>query len=116
MFAEGLEKIDKFAFSESAVENVELPASLRKIAQGAFAKCKSLITVTVNEGLETLGENEYTEDRRPYCGVFEASAVERVMLPSTLKKIEYSAFKDCRSLKCIALPENLERIGRWCFQ
>ena len=35
-FPEKLERIDMFAFSQTKLENVELPASLRKIGQGVF--------------------------------------------------------------------------------
>lgn len=36
-------------------------------------------------------------------------------LPRTLKRIEYSAFEDCRNLKGILLPERLEFIGKRVF-
>ena len=36
---EGLEKIDLYAFRETGLEDVELPASLRTMAHGAFAEC-----------------------------------------------------------------------------
>ena len=50
-----------------------------------------------------------------YYGVFEESSVERVRLPSTLKKIEYCAFEDCKNLRRVTLPDELEYIGDWCF-
>ena len=37
------------------------------------------------------------------------------MLPSTLRRIEYDAFKSCRNLENIALPKGLEYIGGMCF-
>ena len=40
---------------ETGVESVILPRSLRVLAQAAFARCKGLKTVVLNEGLETLG-------------------------------------------------------------
>ena len=55
---------------ENGLENVELPASLRTIAQGAFYKCKSLRTVKFSEGLEVLGTDEYTDDGKMWLGVF----------------------------------------------
>ena len=96
-----LENIDLFAFSETGLENIEFPASLRKIAQGAFYKCESLKTVKFNEGLEVLGTDEQADDGEMWYGVFEESSVEHVKLPSTLKRIEYSAFEDCKNLKHI---------------
>ena len=41
--------------------------------------------------------------------------MERIELPSTLKRIEYNTFEDCKNLKSIWLPERLEYIGDWCF-
>ena len=68
----------------------------------------------LNEGLEVLGTDEYPggED---WCGVFHGSALESVELPSTLRRIEYSAFAYCARLKHIRLPEGLEVIGKAAF-
>lgn len=49
------------------------------------------------------------------CGVFEGSAVKSVVLPSTLRRIEYHAFQGCEKLEDIILPERLEFIGKYCF-
>ena len=91
-FPDSLEKIGLFAFAESGVEQVVLPVSLRTIAQGAFHKCENLKTVKFSEGLEVLGTDEYDDDGGMWYGVFQESSIEHVELPSTLKRIEYSAF------------------------
>ena len=36
-------------------------------------------------------------------------------MPSTLKRIEYSAFRDCKELKKVLLPDGLEVICMRCF-
>ena len=64
----------------------------------------------LNEGLEVLGSDE------DGCGVFYESAFESVVLPSTLKRIEYGAFEDCKKLKIISIPKSLEFIGPNCFR
>ena len=38
-----------------------------------------------------------------------------IKLPSTLKRIEYSAFKNCKNLKRIEFPKTLEYLGKLCF-
>lgn len=114
-FPKGLEYLGKNCFAKSALESVELPDSLRTVAQGAFAGCKSLKSVKFGEGLETLGMDERASDGKQWGGVFESTSVERVELPSTLKRIEYSAFENCKNLKIIDLPEGLEHIGERCF-
>lgn len=69
----------------------------------------------INEGLEVLGVDEYTDDGGNWYGVFEDSSIEHVELPSTLKRMEYSVFENCKSLKSITLPGKLEYIGERCF-
>ena len=69
----------------------------------------------LNEGLEVLGTDEYFESSEMYFGVFEESAVERVSLPSSLKRIEYGAFRSCANLAKITLPQGLENIGSGAF-
>lgn len=115
MLPNALEKIGLFAFYKTGLESFKSPTSLREVAQGAFAECQSLKTVELSEGLEVLGTDEYRDDGRTWCGVFEQSPVECVKLPSTLRRIEYSAFENCKNLKNIKLPEKLEYIGKRCF-
>lgn len=70
--------------------------------------------VQLNEGLEVLGTDDHT-DGKDWFGVFQESAVKGIVLPSTLKRIEYNAFYYCNDLKSVILPEKLEFIGRYCF-
>ena len=96
---------------ESELRSAEFPASLRTVAQTAFTMCESLRTVKFGEGLEVLGTNEYSDDGKLLYGVFEGSSIESVELPSTIKRIEYSAFANCENLKSIGFPDSLESIG-----
>lgn len=96
-FPEGLERIGMFAFSQSGLESVTFPASLRTISQAAFTKCEHLRTVMFRDGLEVLGTDEFLNGS-PAVGVFKESAVERVELPSTLRRLEHSTFHTCKSL------------------
>ena len=85
-------------FRDSGVERVVLPASVRVVSQAAFASCGSLSAVVLNEGLEVLGTDDYSKNGSAFYGVFQGSAVEEVHFPSTLKRIEYNAFRNCRNL------------------
>lgn len=91
------------------------PASLRVIGQGAFAECKSMREVRLNEGLETIGKDEYGPHKKPLEGAFQHTWVERAFLPSTLRRIEYAAFRGCPVLRTIALPSGLRFIGARTF-
>ena len=94
---------------------MEFPASLGTVSQAAFAMCKSLKVVKFREGLEVLGTDEHSDNGKLQCGVFEESAIESIELSSTLKRIEYSVFKNCKNLKNLKLPGALEYIGEQCF-
>ena len=111
----GLEKVELSAFEESGLESVEFPASLRTISQESFKWCKSLKTVKFSDGLEVLGTDEHSDYGGMLCGVFEGSSVEQIELPTTLKRIKYSTFKNCENLKSITLPDSLECIEEECF-
>ena len=97
------------------MEELVASSSLRTIAQGSLYKCQHLKRIVINEGLEVIGMDEYPKEGYLYYGAFEESTVEEVILPSTLKRIEYSAFRRCTNLKHISLPEGLEKIGKSCF-
>ena len=94
-FPEGLEKIDAAAFSGSGIERVDLPSSTRRIGAEAFMECKRLRDVRLNEGLETLGEVERFEGWKRNGNVFSRSALESVVIPSTLEVLEKDTFFGC---------------------
>ena len=58
----------------------------------------------LNEGLEELGSS-----------AFSGSAIENITLPSTLKKIGYNTFRNCKNLKRVEIPNGVESIGKDCF-
>ena len=77
--------------------------------------CKQLKNVRLNEGLEVLGAKQVTDGKEFEGEVFAYSAVESVLLPSTLKRVEAGTFRECKYLKSIDLPDNVEYIGSECF-
>ena len=87
-FPNGLKRIDVMAFQDSGIEEVALPPSVIKVSPSSFRGCTRLRSVCLNEGLEELGMGEGIGSGRAYNGeVFTRSALEKVQIPSTLKKI-----------------------------
>lgn len=108
-----VEEIRPYAFSRSGLESFTAPKALRTIRYGAFRSCRNLKCARLNEGLEVLEDREHA-----YCewnGVFSGSAVEDVLLPSTLMVIGAYAFSQCKNLKSVQLPDSLERIESDAF-
>ena len=98
------------------VRTVTFPNMVRTVRQGSFHNVESLRSVTLNEGLETLGTEERSLDQFTYCGVFQESGVRKVKLPSTLKVIKNEAFMGCGNLKGVQLPDGLAEIGLRAFR
>ena len=65
-----------------------------------------------NEGLKALGTDEGDDNDSV---AFENSGLRRATLPQTLKRIGHKAFRGCRDLKNIRLPDGLEYVGEKCF-
>ena len=115
-FPKNLEKIGSFAFYENSLEHIELPASLRVIADGTFSHCENLSIVQFGEGLEALGTDKHPADYEQPHGVSQGNSSETAKLPLALERIGCYAFGGCKNLKGINLPDSLERVGKQCFQ
>ena len=82
------------AFSETAIESVRLPSTLKRIEAEAFYQCDNLQTVEIPNGVEHIGKT---------C--FSSSKIEEITLPGTLREINEDAFKYCWSLKTVWAEE-----------
>lgn len=110
---EGLKKIGIEAFKGTGIEKISMPSTLEEIdgeyveyedPYGAFAKCKNLKEVKLNDGLKKIGGSAFAE-----------SAIESVEIPKSVKTIGQVAFAQCSRLQTVALNEGLEEIGIWAF-
>lgn len=87
---EGLERLGDYTFSGSAIENIILPSTLKKLEYNTFYDCKNLKSIEIPWGVEYIGWQ---------C--FQNSGIEEITLPSTLKGIDEEAFKNCYSLRTV---------------
>ena len=130
VIGDGVTGIGSYAFYGcSKAESVEIPGSVKKIANKAFAYCNALTSLTVpGDGLEEIGEYAFEN-----CNVlvsvslpesvrtisdgafFSCAALESVNLPSSLETLGKKAFYDCGSLKSIAVPGKVKSIGDKTF-
>lgn len=62
--------------------------------------------MVLNEGLEVLDMEKPLDDDEKYAA-FAWTAISKVVLPSTLKKIGSDTFSRCCQLKNIEFPEGL---------
>ena len=86
--------MEKIVECSGDTATIVLPRAVRSTTEAAFQNLKSLRAIVVNEGRETLGANEGPtgEDE----GVtFQSSAVQKIILPRTLKRVERNTFCKC---------------------
>jgi len=122
--------IDAFAFSDSKIEAIHLPDSLKEIGQGAFARARCLRSITIPGSVKTFGYGVFEGCSNLEKVVFEEgftdipedifnlgynnSALTEVVLPEGLKTIGDNAFWGAE-LKEIYIPGSVEYIGEKAF-
>ena len=81
-----------------ALETISIPEGVQSIGKCAFASCAALKAVTLPASLQSIGDSAF----------YNCPALEAVTLPASVQTIGESAFIDCRALKSITLPRSLE--------
>lgn len=100
-----LEVIEEGAFSQMVnLTEIEIPGSVKELPYMVFANDNNLVSVTLHEGLETLGSD-----------VFMATGITEIVLPNSLKKMGQNVFQDSTSLAKVTFPENMTTISSGCF-
>lgn len=97
--------LGEYSFANTDLTEVDIPATLTTLGDGAFAYCLKMTTATVRGNRTTL----------PYQFFDGCSALTSVSIPSTITKIDIWAFANCTSLRSIALPSSLKTIGDLAF-
>ncbi len=138
--------INEYAFYGSdLISSVYIPDTVTRIGAGAFAKCRSIISISV----PFLGENRSKSEFERFGYIFDIDGahtanqcvptslktvelrneviiqtsafydcigIESIILPPTLKTIEFSAFEGCFSLREIDIPQGVTTIGNSAFR
>ncbi len=115
VFSSNLKKIASFAFQNSGLEEVTIPASVTQFGNNIFDSCKSLKKVTFAEGLvstetyisDDWGFEDLVHWEDATLGAFFSgcTSLETVIFPSTLEYVEEYMFRGCTGLKKIVIPE-----------
>ena len=123
---EGLQTIGKAAFDGVAFGKKELtgivngtlriPGSVRSIGGAAFRNSAYLETVTFENGTEELVMDS-SYDSWSNNGAFKnCKSLKQVILPDNLKTLPNSTFEGCSSLEEVQFGSGLETIGSWAFK
>ncbi len=92
-----LEVIEPFAFYQSQVKNIELPASLKRIEHHAFYNCRYLTELIIPENslLETIGGN-----------AFRSSSLTTIDIPKNVHSISSTSYANMNLLSAINVDED----------
>lgn len=128
-----LDRIGYGALAQCGVTDLKIPANVSTIAQGAFAECPKLKSITFMKGSQLPSISAYLFDG---CSALESvifesgSAVSSiqahafdglrnlknlVLSDAPLTNIDNFAFRFCSSLTELDIPEGVVSIGRYAF-
>lgn len=111
-FADGIQVIPQYFLNNiTTLTKIEIPASVQKIGDHAFADCSNLETVTFKE---QAASKLTTIDTSAFEG---CSLMKLSKLPDGVTTINASAFKDCKKISLTDdLPTGLITIGNAAFE
>lgn len=110
-FADGIQVIPQYFLSNiTTLTKIEIPASVQKIGDHAFADCSNLTAVTFKEPADS---KLTTIDTSAFEG---CSLMTLFKLPKGVTTINASAFKDCKKISLTDLPTGLITIGNAAFE
>lgn len=123
---DGVREIGEGAFSETDIERIHLPDSLRVIHHEAFALCLSLSEINLPNSIEHIGNATFhsaglSHVRLPNQLVeipeelFAYSNLQHISLPECVSNICDGAFEGCMCLETVNFPDGLKHIRSRAF-
>lgn len=105
---ENITEIEEYAFASMDIKKINLPASLKKLSDGAFWYCWKLESdpLIIPEGVTVI----------PQMCFFGCNKIRNIVFPQSLKTIEDFSFYYTPALEELNLPEGLDSIGWGAFQ
>ena len=95
-----LQTVEPYAFYNTlSLDSLVLPSTVKTVGEEAY-HYSMLLSLTLPEGLETIGRNAFRECDR----------LKEVTLPSTLKTLGHAAFWTCDSLRTITFAQNMPQL------
>lgn len=101
-----LKKIDSFCFSASQqLKSIDIPGNVVSLGAGCFRQCDSLEEAVIPSTVRDVGDGIFGNCQR----------LRSVTLEEGITKVSAGMFWDCRALENISLPESLREIGEQAF-
>ena len=101
-----VDSVGQNIFRDVQIKEVYFPSTIKRVESLTFEGHSELEKVVLNEGLEIIEEDAFTD----------CSSLKEINIPLTVREMGYRAFKGCTSLSDVVLPEGLNSIGFECFE
>jgi hypothetical protein len=115
-------------YNRKGLQNIQLPAGLKKIGSECFRACTALKTPVFPASLEEISNNAFYDCYNLYSAHFSGSLsligsyafygcinLRSFAFPNTLKTINTDAFRECWLLEEANIPESVTTIGSTAF-
>ena len=101
----GVKAVGEYAFTKRGINEINIPSTVEKVKEAAFANCKELETLTIESGLVSILD----------YGFYGCSGLKRVVLPNSLTSLGREVFAKCTSLEEFSFSSSLEDTGECLF-
>ncbi len=108
VFTEGIDNsfINKDSFScFKNLKSISLPEGLETIGEYAFEGCTGLERITLPKSIKTFGK----------CAFLGCTGIKEVTLPEGLETIGDGAFSGCTGIESITIPKSIKTFGGGAF-
>ena len=87
------------------ISEIKLPDTVAEISDGFYSTCRLITSVTLPSSLDRIPEKMF----------YGMPALESVYISEGTSFIEFSAFRECESLKHVEIPNSMEEIAEDAF-
>lgn len=100
---------------QTTLTYIQLPSALKEIPESCFEDCTALEHIVIPGGVTSIGVSAFEGcTSLTYTGNDSTNKV--VTLPSELKTLGDSAFKDCSKISSVVIPSKLQKISDSAFE
>jgi hypothetical protein len=89
----------------TALVSITIPEGVTSIGERTFSSCTSLTSVTIPKSVTSIGESAFSS----------CKALASVTIPEGVTSIGNSAFSGCTSLASVTIPDSVSSIGEDAF-
>ena len=100
LFDKGMTTIMQYP-SKKKDERYTIPHTVKTIADGAFLRCKSLITIEIPNSVTSIGDDAF----------YHCTSLRNINIPDGVTTIGNRAFASCTALRIINIPKSVTYIG-----